>query len=259
MGTNTYFFTLNEVDELRDRAQDAAWLGSQREAGWCELTDQPRKLLACFPRLWLAPGYELRAHVWFSGRDGRGRMYAVPAGSPPSEFAQDLLTDPPPPREALEHFMDAIEGDGSPSAYLQGSLLCREAGELGAFWHGVSWGAHTLLGADPLVELRDQAAIGGGNQTGAAGPPSAEERRDRPSGSPDDWVRRDDLEDWPQHTDDWRPQVEMREREVMVTFYSFSAMHQQCIYRHRDLYRAGSYRLQSVDEPIAFGPLGFIP
>lgn len=58
----------------------------------------------------------------------------------------DKMTTPAP-QLALEHFMEAVEGDGSAWSYLLASFLMRDGEELAAAWHGAySEGPRSLVG-----------------------------------------------------------------------------------------------------------------
>jgi hypothetical protein len=45
---------------------------------------------------------------------------------------------------------------------------------------------------------------------------------------------------------------------ITVTFYTFSGLERQTIYRQRDTYVAGNYDYESETKPIALGPGGFL-
>ena len=60
------------------------------------------------------------------------------------------ILEPPKPSDALDEFMEAIDGDGKPWSYLCASLLARELAEFGAMWHGCGWSEHAILGENPF-------------------------------------------------------------------------------------------------------------
>ena len=57
---------------------------------------------------------------------------------------------------------------------------------------------------------------------------------------------------------DWNPQVKVENDRVTVTFYTYSGLEKQAIYRHTDTYKAGKYRPKVEQKRIAEGPPGFM-
>ena len=148
-----------------------------------------------------------------------------------------------PPPGALADVMDAIEGDGSLRSYIQASILRREIGELGAWWHGISWGVHTLLDNGAAPKLPQQCS---------------ETTRD---GSPAFWDTEGDSV-WHWHCGpprDWRPVAERDSSAITVVFYTWTTFGQMGISRHSDSYREGSMRpIESIVAPILEGPWGIM-
>jgi hypothetical protein len=174
---------------------------------------------------------------------GWSRLRALPASAPfPLPVPPARWEEPPVPPDALPHFMDAIQGDGSPWSYLSASIFMREAEEIGARWHAVNWGAVTVLGENPLEA------------------PPADSGSDLLSDSvaPEEWSWRDDL--WGhERPEEWRPSVRFDEDSVVVTFHAFTALGGETISRHVDRYRRGRYRPECAEFEIATGGLGYIP
>jgi hypothetical protein len=221
-------FELEGLQDLRDRAvrvrqAQAPVLGAVH---WTVDLSSAESLLELFPGLRLRRGFELRTHRSSGGSDGFGKTYAVPAGAPLSGLPPDWLADWPPPPQALDHLMEAIEGDESPPAYLEASLFWREAGEIGAAWHGVHWGHYKLVDSEPV-----------------------------PS---DEWDWWDDVYPDRGRPAEWRPIVEFARHGVTVQFHTFSGFGQDTIDRHRDHYQPGSWRPESVQEELATGGGGYI-
>jgi hypothetical protein len=113
--------------------------------------------------------------------------------------------------------MDAIEAEDKPRTYLEASLFSAEMDEFGAYWHGLGWGMHTIIGDDfPLG---------------------------------DEWKWKG------KHPDSFKPTVYVGPRVVRVTFYSYSRLGQEAIFRHVDSYKKGMFRCtKSESRNIATGP-----
>jgi hypothetical protein len=200
------------------------------------------KLLAAFPALRIRKGCVLRAYQFRAGSDGNGLVWAMPEGAPfpaPDECPppEDESQKSPRPPLALDDVMEVIEGDGSPWSYLSASIFAREVEEFGAIWHGCSWSTHMILGSDPWEKPADFAG---------------REPQEGPSGKLAAWTW---LEKKP---DDWRPSVSTESDLVTVTFYTYSGLVTQGIFRHRDTYTPGTYAGASEDKKIAEGPKGYV-
>ena len=121
--------------------------------GWFASAYDVNDLIRVFDSLWLKAGFALHAYVYREGSNGNGIIWAVPADAPlvaPGECPglEDTWLGPPRPPGAVQ-LMQAIEGDGSPWSYLSASILCREAAEFGAVWHGCVWSDQTILSKPP--------------------------------------------------------------------------------------------------------------
>jgi len=148
-------FDIQPIADLRSAVRALASGAVDGPEGWSISDVDPMAVLEVFSSgLRLRGGFELIAYRFRASGNGNGVVWAVPAGAKgtggelPAAGAGSLPA-PPRPRGALDDFMDAIEGDGSAWSHLLASLFAREAAELGALWHGVSWGAQTILGTSP--------------------------------------------------------------------------------------------------------------
>src|SRR5215469_7088273 len=150
-------FPIERVLELQCQFSRAGDSEAEVPEGWSFSRADPMQMLLVAKSLRMRPGYILRAYQFRQGGNGNGFVYAVPEGSPFPEpgdcqarNASHFLTPPVPPG-ALPEFAEALEGDNSPWSFVEASILVRELHELGALWHGVAWGTHTILGENPLV------------------------------------------------------------------------------------------------------------
>ena len=120
--------------------------------------------------------------------------------------------------------MAAIRGDGSPWSYLCASILARELLEFGAWWHGLDWSTHVLVGREPVL---------------AAAP------------EPDQWQ-------WVgERPETWAPSVEAEGDQIIVRLHTYSEACRRAFYQHRDAYRAASYCARRERLILAEGPPGY--
>ena len=241
-------FPVTKINKLRKQAEKARRLPPQGEIpeGWSISAVDPMKLLAEFKSLGITRGYTLRAYQRCDGGNGSGIVWALPqkAEFPAPEKEPDLKTKfkhmrmgvgscrPPRPPDGLDDFMEAIKGDGSLWSYLQASLFSREALEFGAMWHGASWETSLILDNNPFK----RTSKGGRGKSIL----SAEKQ----------WKW---LEPEPEK---WEPTVRMEEDIITVTFFTYSGLGQETIYRHSDRYRQGSYQYETEEKIIAVGEGG---
>ena len=147
---NTTKFPIGELNRLRRRAQAAAPFTSAPD-GWTISHVDPMHLQT----LRMKPRFALRAYLFRSGGDGNGIVWAMPIDDPlpsPDDCPRiEAFLSPQKPPTSLDDVMQAIEGDGSPFSFLSASLFARGLGEFGAGWHGVSWGASTIVDRPPEV------------------------------------------------------------------------------------------------------------
>ncbi len=101
-------------------------------------------------------------------------------------------------------------------------------------WHGCSWSTHEILGQEPLY---------GENQA------SYKEVDLEPYNW--EWVKNKPAV--------WEPCVKfIANQMVEVSFYSYSGLGYERIYKHIDLYNSGNYVFSSDSDIIASGQGGYI-
>lgn len=231
------------IKELREKAAELTQLGEDDQPepeGWSKSRHDPNKLVDLFKPLRLKDGFVLRAYLFREGGNGNGVVWAMPADAEFPEpkdcpALEQHLFKAPKPWDALDDPMQVVEGDDSEWSYLAASLLRRELHEFGALWHGVNWGVHTLLDADPWK----------------AGPPADDADPLQSPHSPQ--------QEWTWHGPrpaQWAPQVEMTPDRVTVTFYTYCPLYEEAIFRHTDTYRRGKYRAKVEQQRIADAPGG---
>lgn len=236
--------SVTKINELREKAAALSHPaeGQEEPEGWSKSRVDPAKLVEIFAPLRLRKGYVLRAYVFREEGNGNGVVWAMvedtefPAPKDCPTLENHLLKARKP-WDALDDPMEAIEADGSAWSYLAASLLRRELREFGAMWHGCNWATHFLLDDDPWK---------GGAPRDDPSP------LERPTSKADQWKW---LEPRPTQ---WGPQVRVENNQVTVTFYTYSGLEKQAIYRHTDTYRAGKYRAKVEQEKIAQGPDGYL-
>ncbi len=236
-------FSITRVNALRDAVTELCAGPDDAPDGWSKSHSDPMTLLAAFPALRIKPGLVLRAYQFKAGGNGNGVVWAMPADSyfpDPDECSKlkNQFLEPPKPPEALCDLMDAIDGDGAPWSYLSASIFAREAAEFGAKWHGCHWSTHAILGDTPWHRE-----------------PKSKDRRKRQalaSGSPDEWT-------WnAPRPEIWQPTFAEQGHIITLTFYTFSGLAQEAIYRFTDTYRRGSYKCDTEQATIAEGSHGYI-
>ena len=234
----TTTFTAHRVRQLRRKAARAAQVSEDRGSyKWSVSPINVMEVLAVFTSLRIRNGYTLNMYQYRSGGGGNGFVYAVPAeGEFPEPTRLDYrLSNPPKPPNCLDHYMEAIEGDGTPLSYLQASILKRELKELGAEWHGCHWVEQYVLDRDPW---KDERVSSHGLQS-LIGP----------------------QEFWHfqgQRLTDWQPTVVQDAQAVTVSMPIFGQVGSRTITRYIDSYRSGSYQFETEYEDIADGGGGII-
>ncbi len=247
--TNTpEHFSAEMVTKLRERLRDAIeWPSRGLPEGVSISPSDPTKALLCVECLHMMPGFVLCGYQFVAGANGNGFVFAMPEDVPfpdPSECPRQeveavpgVFLDSPKPPQALEHFMDGIEGDGTAQSYLEASILFRELTEFGAIWHGCEWSTHAVLDTDPFDQGTPQT---GRHEDGALWDPVK----------------------WQWHgrrPSDWRPSVILRENGgADVQFITSSELGSSTIYRHRDRFVRGSLRPKTTQRTLAVGPGGYV-
>lgn len=242
-------FDFQRVDTLRKAAMNVAnsrISKSNAPGGWSKVAVNPMDLLAVFEPLRIKEGYLLRAYQLRAGGDGNGVVWAMPADASfpePEECNRQhnmvpvpgVVIGAPRPPDALDDFMSVIEGDGSPWSYLCASLFRRETLELGARWHGVSWGARTILDGSPWEPMTGQGE-------GAHHPPS--DRSEFTFLEPEPEI--------------WGPTFERDGEVPVVTFHTYCGEGLMEIRRTTDRFEPKSYCFTGKSDLIAQGPMGYI-
>lgn len=235
-------FPVGQVNDWRERALRVAELRSTPPEGWSISTLDPMKVLATFKHLRMKPPYVLKAYQYFSSGNGNGMVWALPAECPLTPVSEidegsNGFSAPPQPPGALPNFLEAIDGDRSPLSYLSASIAARELRELGAAWHGVSWGVCHVLDGNPAMRgRRPGRRSGGGYAFEPQGP----------------WTF---VENEP---DEWQPQVTQTKDGTTVTFYIYSQLGEECISRITDTFGHEGYTFESESTTIATGGGGFL-
>lgn len=122
---------------------------------WFVSTVNPAAPLLKLPGLKLKSGFRLVSYLYRAPGEGTGIVWAVPETLSTTEQlvailkSSDGIADVPKPAGALEHFMDAIEGDRSPGSFMIASLLRRELQEFGSLGDRHTWNRHELIAAVP--------------------------------------------------------------------------------------------------------------
>jgi hypothetical protein len=229
----TVLFSVREVEKLRREAGPhlPRLKPDFRSTGWAALRADPGRILAAFPCLRLKRGFVLRAYLYREAIGGNAVIWAVPRGTrlPPPETCplvarEGLPSQAPKPPGALDDFMEAIEGEGSPWSYLCASVLARELEEFGAWWHGLDWSTHLLVGRVPDLQAAPQ---------------------------PEQWQW---VAEPPAH---WPPSVVLAEDSVTVRLHTYSEAYRKAFYEHRDTYPRGSYCFRREKIVLIEGPPGF--
>ena len=157
----SFSFSITRVNRLRRAAERARMVADDPDPrpvgspsnGWFASAYDANDLVRVFDTLRLKAGFALHAYEYREGSNGNGIIWAVPADASlvaPDDCPrlEDTWLQPPRPPGAVR-LMQAIEGDGSPWSYLSASILCREAAEFGAIWHGCVWSDQTILSKPP--------------------------------------------------------------------------------------------------------------
>lgn len=126
---------------------------------WFVSTVNPGAALLKLPGLQIKPEFRLVSYLYRSQGSGRGAVWAVPtelSNMTHLEEAlqgdiQDIQVLPKPP-QALDNYMEAIEGDRSHSSFLMAAILHRELWEFGALAERQNWSHHGLIDRIPPDE-----------------------------------------------------------------------------------------------------------
>jgi hypothetical protein len=186
---------------------------------WIVSTVNPGACLLKLPGLSLNPQYRLVSYVYYAQDSSAGIVWAVPVEmSTTAQLEQALaksktIAQLPKPVGALPHFMEAIEGDRSPTSYILASILRRELQEFGAAGARQNWSHHRLL--DTI-------------------PPNI------------DWKWRHDI------PDNFSPKLKnLPDGQMVVEFFTCRTVAPVAMYRHIDQYHPEGYKPNTIDQSIA--------
>ena len=229
-------FTSEEIKQLRQPVS----FPDECPDGWIKSQVEPAEVFKAFSALRLKKGFVLRAYQFRREGNGNAIVWAMPEDSPfPSPKrcpkAENTFLESPMPPLAVDDLMEAIEGDGSHWSYLSASMFRRQINEFGARWHGCDWCTHEII---------DKAPSDYFNQS------QVDSEEDTPN--TDEWTW---LEEAPK---EWRPSVCKTDDKILVTFYSFSALGREIIYRHVDTFNGGNYSFKTKEVAIAEGVDGYV-
>lgn len=191
---------------------------------WKISTVNPAAALLRLPYLWLKPDLRWVGYLYQGRHQSKGVVFAVPAALSTTAWLEKALLEgqdlehPPLPQGALEHYMDAIDGDPALLSFLIASILQRELQEFGGQGSHCQWIHHRLIGTiPPQVKWRWQ-------------------------GEP---------------AQDLSPKVKVvPDGQAATEFFSYRVQTAHArpaivLYRHLNHYRVGCYRSRGMDKPIA--------
>ncbi|GAB4386487.1 MAG: hypothetical protein Kow00121_53190 [Elainellaceae cyanobacterium] len=191
-----------------------------QQGRWFISTVNPADALLKLPGLRLKPTFRLVSFLYRAERDGVGLVFAVPEALSTTAYLDKSLqgsgglSQMPRPEGALPHFMEAIEGDRSPTSFMLASILRRELQEFGVIGQRRNWGLHQFIDAIP-----PQANC----QWRVEHPPK-----------------------------DLSPKVKMLpDGQAALEFFTYRVGDAVLIYRHFDQYPPKRYTSNSVDKAIA--------
>ncbi len=213
---------------------------SVAEQGWAVAQLDLEPVLSPFG-VSVAPSWELVVLTRRSGRDGEGRVLAIPLGSM-ARVRDDLgrafadLDDddePPPVEGAAVDLGQALRGPRDDRGLLLASLAVRELAEVGAAGHGWDWLEETIVEGDgPLPELPD-----------AWGAPL----------HPDAW-------DWgAARPSRWSPEVQRDPGSARVRFFTYGAAGGHALACHVDLYGGSGLVARRSRTTVARARGGYTP
>ena len=230
-------FTAKKITQLRRKASKAAELPDDVPEGWSISPVDPMAVLAVFQPLRIKEGYILRAYQFREGGNGNGFVWAVPVDTefPHPEECQRLhnvFLAPHKPPLALDNVMDAIDGDGTHWSYMCASLL-----------------AGNLLNSERCGMDAIGIPIGFSERTPGDG---VKGMKDQDISRLSEWT-------WTEKSPrNWSPRVSEDDNTVVVTFFTFSGLGRETIFRNTDTYMPGSYTFEAERQEIATGRGGYV-
>ena len=191
---------------------------------WFVSTVNPAAPLLKLPGLRLKPGFRLVSYLYRTPGHGAGIVWALPEALSTIDQLElslkgcDRIATVPQPAGALEHFMDAIEGDRSPVSFVIASLLRRELQEFGSLGDRHRWNQHELIAEVPAH----------GSWQWPADPPK-----------------------------NLLPKVRVSDDgQAVLEFFTCCHTAPKTLYRHLDRYLAHQYRGDSLDKAVAVARSG---
>jgi hypothetical protein len=186
---------------------------------WFVSTVNPAAALLKLPVLRLKPEFRLVSYLCRTKHEGIGVVFAVPEALSTTAQLEEALANsgtiaqPPQPKGRMKHFMEAIEGDCSPTSFLIASIVRRELQEFGAWGQRCSWSHHRLIDTiPPRVKWQWQTS----------------------------------------QPKDLSPKVKViSDGQAAVEFFTCRIHHPIAIYRHLDYYPATQYKPNSLDKAVA--------
>lgn len=250
-------FSIDEVDEMREKWLKAYRIYTKSE-GWSLYDGDLTKVFKIFPTLRLKPGYKLIAYLFREGGNGNGKVWAIPQDviPPAPELCTDFDTNyhlhflrPPKPGGAL-NVAEVLEGDGSPKSYLSASLLLREIQEFGAMWHGIIWGAHTIIGSDPWLKIDDKDESASSYDT-----LNLEEFIWGKSQRISSWISSEEGWQWIKgKPKDWSIMYINKGKIHQISFITHNSRGLEQLIRHYDVYKQNNYIYETKTVSLGFGP-----
>lgn len=217
--TNEYSTSAADLNLLRTKTIES-WLTTQNldvEDGWSISNADINELLAHYPLLHLKTGYKAVGFQFREAESGNGLVLGLTSGQDSNEILSGIEEEIK--HNKSNHLMSYMEGDDSPFSYLSASVLYRELLEFGAFGHGVFWTDLNLLDNALSNENKDFISF-----LGEAFSLDLEKMV---------WYEPKPL--------DFTPKVEIGEKSITVTFYTYEGRSAKLLRSHRDTYQRNNY------------------
>jgi hypothetical protein len=206
----------------------------------------PDAIIKACQNISLEEGWHLEAYHFYENGNANTKTYALPDGThllPPEQALttqnlDDLPEDlpgfwpwPPTPEYADPDVMAHIIGDDTYLSYIEASILSRELQEIGASWHGLTWGVSHIINTTELIDEQKNntdSAIKFGNLNWTEPVPESME-----------------------------PVVCCSDTICNVTWYTRTRLNQEKVACNVDTYQRGSYLATTNTTILATGTGGF--
>jgi hypothetical protein len=151
------FSLIKKMNQWRNEVRRLLHDKTTYPEGWSLSRVDPAKALAALSCLSIKPGWKWITFQFMSSGDGNSITFAVPeqVTDQTENWLNQLRNSPHHPLvyaysgsllpEAERYFMDTVIGDGSTDSFAQASLLLREIGAIGGYWHGAGWSTCEIL------------------------------------------------------------------------------------------------------------------